>query len=473
MFVPNTPAGTPSNTEGWARSYAGAGFRVVILQPNSKRPAFARWQSRATADPEEAARQARALPDCNLGLLMAVPARRFFYPVAIDVDPRHGGVESLRDWESRLGELPANAPRALTGGGGFHHLLWVDRPVPSRTLAPGLEVKGIGSQIVVEPSVHPETGRDYVWDPGRPTPLRAETPIPPRWKRALLGPGRGSGDKVARGPVGGPEGRRPAPGAAGEVALLDWAVENFPIDSIGVRNDRQRSLVCSLVCRGYGREVVLAVGGAWLDRFDALGRVGTPRGEAQYFLEACERSARRSLLDGKLRPVVDHAALCREIELADWQKELLRGEPCQSQIKGRTELMGACRTPEERKFVEVWLIQVLHRLLHTESATITATHGQINQILRDRYRATWDARQFERLQAKFITRPGRPASRCELLARTAEGRREAEARIPSEYRIEKLAYLIVPDPDEEADPEGPPPWEHEFDDGESSRLQDD
>jgi hypothetical protein len=82
--------------------------------------------------------------------------------IALDVDPRHGGDETLAALERDHGELPPTW-RFLTGGGGEHILF----RHPGRNVAnsagkigPGIDVKGDGGYIVAPPSVH-ISGRPY------------------------------------------------------------------------------------------------------------------------------------------------------------------------------------------------------------------------------------------------------------------------------------------------------------------------
>jgi hypothetical protein len=48
--------------------------------------------------------------------------------LVVDVDPRHGGDETLWELEKRHGQLP-EGPRSQTGGGGTHLFFTVDKPI--------------------------------------------------------------------------------------------------------------------------------------------------------------------------------------------------------------------------------------------------------------------------------------------------------------------------------------------------------
>ncbi|MDO8728994.1 MAG: bifunctional DNA primase/polymerase, partial [bacterium] len=138
----------------------------------------------ASTDPEVIARWWARWPAANIGLVTGSRAGWF----ALDVDPRHGGDDSLADLEHRHGRL-FETVEALTGGGGRHLLFSLPGfQVPNRTgagaLAPGLEVKGDGGYIVAPPSRH-GSGRPYAWESSS-SPGQVELAPAPAWLLALL-----------------------------------------------------------------------------------------------------------------------------------------------------------------------------------------------------------------------------------------------------------------------------------------------
>jgi putative DNA primase/helicase len=85
----------------------------------------------------------------------------------LDIDPRHGGDESLREIEASHGALPATVEQ-LTGGGGRHILFTHQDGLRNRVgtgsaLLPGLDVRADGGYIIVAPSNH-ISGRSYCWE---------------------------------------------------------------------------------------------------------------------------------------------------------------------------------------------------------------------------------------------------------------------------------------------------------------------
>jgi hypothetical protein len=145
--------GGVSATLDAARDYARKGHRV--LPDLGKRPPFDEWQKLATSDLAQIEAWWQRWPEANVGLLCGC---RF---VVLDVDPRHGGDAALAALEAEHGKLPETA-RVATGGGGWHHYFGAGA-VASWDPGPGLELRASGRQVVAPPSIHPDTGREYVW----------------------------------------------------------------------------------------------------------------------------------------------------------------------------------------------------------------------------------------------------------------------------------------------------------------------
>jgi len=159
-----------------------------------KRPLVPDWP-RVVATPERVREWWSRWPDANLGVRTGGGLD------VLDVDPRHGGDRALAELVQAHGELPCT-PEVATGGGGRH--LWFRGPrvLASRDVAPGVELKADGRQVVAPPSVHPDTDRLYVWQPGRPfdpSPL-AELPAwlqaPPSAVRPVTGATRPADDPL-------------------------------------------------------------------------------------------------------------------------------------------------------------------------------------------------------------------------------------------------------------------------------------
>ena len=158
----------------WALRYALAGYPVLPLRgkvpaipkvhgPGSKcrgecgKLGHGVWD--ATTDPETLGEMWRLYPHANIGVAMG-PNR-----ITVDVDPRNGGTLSALG----LDEHSLRTVAARTGGGGHHLVVSVPSGVTlssNPSTLPGIDLKMDGGYIVVAPSVHPDTGKQYQWIEG-------------------------------------------------------------------------------------------------------------------------------------------------------------------------------------------------------------------------------------------------------------------------------------------------------------------
>ena len=146
-----------------------------------KHPSSGDWPAKATTDLRRISNWIESFPRTNWGGLTGLQSGAF----VIDIDPRHGGNES---WAQLMVDNPTRLPRTLharTGGGGEHY--WVRRfgeEVRSGRLAPGIDVKGERSMVVIPPSRH-ASGGVYAWCEGE-GPLDCGVGQAPEWLRKLI-----------------------------------------------------------------------------------------------------------------------------------------------------------------------------------------------------------------------------------------------------------------------------------------------
>jgi hypothetical protein len=151
----------------------------------------------ATTDASIVRRWWRRWPQANIGVATGNGL------LVVDVDPRNGGDESLRDLERDLGRLP-DTVTALTGGDGQHLFFAVDRDFKSKTgaLGPGVDVKCAGGYVVVPPSRH-VSGGVYEWVTGHAPNEVALAPLPPaiaaNLKESERTPAGEVGESIAEG----------------------------------------------------------------------------------------------------------------------------------------------------------------------------------------------------------------------------------------------------------------------------------
>lgn len=205
------------------------GFAIHWLQPRQKRPVESKWTTGPRKDLD-------ALTDSyvdgyNVGVRLGKASHvGDGYLAVIDCDVKSADPRHRAEMEARLAELfpglPFNLPTVTTGrGNGSCHLYVVTRdPAKSQRLGQSgekvkLVLKGVehskhekealtadelaadihlraaweisamgeGSQVVLPPSVHPDTGREYVWALGVETsadlPLVELAPDGPKTER--------------------------------------------------------------------------------------------------------------------------------------------------------------------------------------------------------------------------------------------------------------------------------------------------
>lgn len=161
--------------------YLGSGWSVIPIEPGGKRP-LVRWEEfqQRRASEQETRSWFTRWPDANVGVVTGGISKL----VVLDVDPRHGGEESLAELERRHGPLPRSV-EALTGGGGRH--VYFQHPggvMRNRVgLAPGIDLRGDGGLIVAPPSLH-QSGARYVWKASHHPDETSLAPMP-FWLRAL------------------------------------------------------------------------------------------------------------------------------------------------------------------------------------------------------------------------------------------------------------------------------------------------
>jgi len=170
----------------------------------AKHPRTRRGLHAATTDVATVERWWQAWPEANIGVRTGA-APDGAGVVVIDIDPAHGGSESLGELEDANGPLSVTL-EAVTGGGGRH--LWFAHPgipVPNSAgrLGAGIDVRGDGGYALVSPSRHASGGR-YRWAEAPlaamppwllarclpPAPAPTRRPEPPAhldaWARAAL-----------------------------------------------------------------------------------------------------------------------------------------------------------------------------------------------------------------------------------------------------------------------------------------------
>ncbi len=466
-----------------ALGYAAIGLRVIPLRPRTKVPCFRGWPRLATCDPGVLTAWLLRSPGCNLGVVTGGGL------IALDLDRGTGGLGAFARL-ARGRDLPRTA-EALTGDRGKHLLYRVPPGVAVRNaqgVLPGVDVRGERGLIAVEPSLHPKTGREYTWlvHPGQGI---ADAPT---WLvEVLAAAGSWAPARKDRVRPGSPVRTNAVARAGGGEALLAEMIARFPVDRPGRRNDAMVRVLGSLLGRGYAEELAAAVTSAWWTHFYERGAIGTPPGRAGGDIAAATRSILRSPDFTPPRGAEGHRDACRSVRLDGWQRRLLRsslgelrrlrdgpgpgpgrgdgaagGGPSSSSFHDPTPTHREappdrkrltltcdplCVSDDDQAFVAALVVHATYQRGHAPDDLVRVTDAQVLRIVADRLPGAqpWRPIQTERLKRKYLSRPGKPASRFELLRLVCQGRpgRGRAAGSPSVYEVTGLAILLDRSPD--------------------------
>ena len=169
----------PTALTEWATHYAQAGLEVFPVNPRDKTPYVSQHQ--ATTDPDIIADWWDHWPTALIG--HRISPRH----VLLDIDPRHGGLDTWQALHEAIGQLPPT--RGHLSGRGDHggHIWWI-RPADRLTIRPlnaWAQERGHGHELpngkwsagidilhrdhrytILPPSPHPDTHKPYQWIPG-------------------------------------------------------------------------------------------------------------------------------------------------------------------------------------------------------------------------------------------------------------------------------------------------------------------
>jgi len=135
------------------------GLGLFLVKPRGKAPLEKGWQQTATSNFDAFRERLEAQPDCNIGVATGSTWNVF----VMDIDPRHGGDESLKGLLEENGPLP-NTLVVRTGGGGEHYYFSIPRGAEIKCHAgevgDGIDIRGEGG-LVVGPGSEHESGGFY------------------------------------------------------------------------------------------------------------------------------------------------------------------------------------------------------------------------------------------------------------------------------------------------------------------------
>ena len=168
----------------------------------------------ATTNPSQIEEWWTQWPEVNIGIATGEPSGL----LVIDVDPRHGGDQSLKDLEEEHGSLP-HTVESITGGDGRHFYFANPQDVTIRNsveqLGKGLDIRCVGGSIIAPPSEH-VSGKQYLWKEGH-GPEEIALAEPPAWLLELCQQPKTSHTSEATSPL--PRENRYAPSPPGSRRL--------------------------------------------------------------------------------------------------------------------------------------------------------------------------------------------------------------------------------------------------------------
>lgn len=151
----------------YARRYSELGWALIRL--DGKKPRGSNWQATEPDEAENAAGKWAVWGEKhNMGVVLGSSGL-----AVVEADTP----EALKRLKALLGGRAPRTP-AVISGRGMPHLYFRDPGGLSKTARDGLELRLGRHQMVVPPSVHPDTGNPYVWRPAPWTVELAEIPEP-------------------------------------------------------------------------------------------------------------------------------------------------------------------------------------------------------------------------------------------------------------------------------------------------------
>ena len=141
-----------------AQIYVARNWRVIPLRPNDKKPFLDEWQSLPMPDAAQLTQWFGNGSGYGIGIVCSHDL------VVVDIDPRHGGIESFEKITGQSIE-DIETPTQVTPHDGFHLLFKNSDPnriVKNWTgIYPGIDVRTEGGQIAAYPTVI--DGKTYRW----------------------------------------------------------------------------------------------------------------------------------------------------------------------------------------------------------------------------------------------------------------------------------------------------------------------
>ena len=145
------------------------GWAIHLLKPKSKAPINAGWTTRAKQTWESLCLQYK--PGMNFGVRLGKISRiGDGYLAVIDCDYRSGDINEMhRALQAAFPNLVARRVLSGRANGSLHYYVLTKQPIKEVRIAAkkgewSIVLMSEGRQVVLPPSVHPDTGKRYYWE---------------------------------------------------------------------------------------------------------------------------------------------------------------------------------------------------------------------------------------------------------------------------------------------------------------------
>ena len=185
-----------SSTESAALAYAARGWAVIPVyeivnggcacgdpecSKPGKHPRISDWVNAATTNPAQIAAWWERWPNANVGIATG----KVSGIDVLDIDPRHGGEDSLQKLMEQIGESLPVTMEQYTGGGGRHLFFQHQEGLGNWVgCLPGIDIRTNGGCVVVAPSGH-VSGNPYMWKKSRNPAVAEVAPWPTKLVDAI------------------------------------------------------------------------------------------------------------------------------------------------------------------------------------------------------------------------------------------------------------------------------------------------
>ena len=140
------------------KEYQALGFVVMPIRKDDKIPMLKNWSQFTKDDNDWLYDEFEKAPDSNVGIIMGECSN----VICLDIDVKKvDGVATLKDLESKYGELPQTVMSETPSGGIHYYFKYVDGIVNRKKIGDGIDVQGNGTQTLEYPSS--VNGDDYEW----------------------------------------------------------------------------------------------------------------------------------------------------------------------------------------------------------------------------------------------------------------------------------------------------------------------